>query len=294
MTIEQKPELNRYVDPSIPLTWRYRWRQLKLLLPIWIFAWVCLLETGIFQAWAANRLSFGLVLADLGGGIALLLFLFGILEVGIRLRQRSKRVLRIDDNRIVVKPARNQFLRLKQISKFQFEPIAEAPTCTKLRVFTSGSKRQGRAFWSMVLESPTQMRELIGCLQMKEVAASARYEIEIVEKPLQPESPVPISYLGISLYLGGMFLLLHGVPLLFVALSRGHSGHDSDMTEDQRAKFGRWIASHFSSVDQLRHFSLCLGLALTVLGLAMLIWGGWSMKRQRFARLSVPPLASTQ
>ena len=34
MQIEQPAELNKHVDPSIPLTWAYRWQALKPTLPL--------------------------------------------------------------------------------------------------------------------------------------------------------------------------------------------------------------------------------------------------------------------
>jgi hypothetical protein len=279
MTVEQKPELNRFVDPSIPLTWGYRWRQLKMTLPIWIFSWLCFLETALLKAWLADKLSPDFALTLLGAFLFLLFFIFGIVEVAIRIQQRSKRVMRIDDKSITVKPARNQFIRWKHISKFRFEPITEAQSLTKLSVFGLALKRiSRRARWLIVMDSPTQVRELISYLQMKKAAASAVYEIEILENPSQSEASIPFPYLGMSLYWSGTYLLLHGVPLLFVAFAGGHS--DTNTTEEQRNKVGRVIAAYFSNVEQLRHFYVGLGLALTGFGIALLVWGRWLMGRK--------------
>jgi len=55
MTIEQKPELNRFADASFPVTWPKRWRAFKLTLPVWVFMWVCTIEMGVLNAWLTNR-----------------------------------------------------------------------------------------------------------------------------------------------------------------------------------------------------------------------------------------------
>src|ERR1700690_624461 len=209
MTIEQKPELNRFVDPSIPLTWNYRWRQLKMILPLLVFWGVCFLEMGIWRAWLADKLSFDFILTLFGGCLFLFLFIFGMLEIQIRIGQRSKRVIQIEDKRIIVKPAKNQFIQWKQILKFQFEPISGASNFMKLKLHGFASKkRPSRAIWSMVLEQPTQVQELVECLQKQQMEEPTSYQIEVLEEPLPPENSRAFPLLGMSLYFGGIFLLL--------------------------------------------------------------------------------------
>jgi hypothetical protein len=55
MTIEQKPELNRFVDPSITKPWQFRWQWLKLFLPLWLYILAFCLELGLFGSWVANK-----------------------------------------------------------------------------------------------------------------------------------------------------------------------------------------------------------------------------------------------
>ena len=55
MTLEQKPELNRFVDPSIPLTWGYRWVQLKFILPAWFLVLAFFAEIWVFETWLAGK-----------------------------------------------------------------------------------------------------------------------------------------------------------------------------------------------------------------------------------------------
>jgi hypothetical protein len=294
MTIEQKSELNRFVDQSIPLTWGYRWRQLKMLLPILVFTCVYLLEMGIGRAWLTNKLSFDFILTLFGGCLVLFLFIFGMLEIQNRTGQRSKRVMQIEDKRIIVRPAKNQFIRWKRISKFQLEPIPEAPGLMKLKVFGLASKKHGRAIWSMVLENPAQVQELIGFLQKRAVEIPTNYQIELLERPAPMEHPVRFSFLGSSIYLSGMFLLLHGVPMLFATM--GRSPHDSDRNSkpspEQIAKLHQFILNHFSSKEEFRHFFLTLGSGLTMAGCILLFWGWWLMNRKPVSEPNAPTLTA--
>src|SRR5271166_6253795 len=131
MTIKENPDLNRFVDPSIPLTWAWRWRQIKMTLPIWVFIWVCFLEIWLFRAWLTDRLTLDFILTMIGSLFFLILFIFEIIEVKIRIRQRSKGVIQFKADKIVVRPASNQIVRWKSVEKFEFEPIPEAPRLTK-------------------------------------------------------------------------------------------------------------------------------------------------------------------
>ena len=93
MTIEQKPELNRYIDSTIPLTWAYRKRLFKILLPALVFMWVMAGEKVCLQMIVSNHYkpsSFPEALAALCGGlIVLTVFILGMLELGIRLQHRA-------------------------------------------------------------------------------------------------------------------------------------------------------------------------------------------------------------
>lgn len=254
-----------------------------MLLPLLVFTCVCLLEMGVWKAWLADKLSFDFILTLLGGCLVLFLFIFGILEIQIRTGQRSKRVMQIEDKRIIVRPAKNQFIRWKRVSKFQFEPIPEAPGLMKLKLFGLASKKPRRAIWSMVLENPAQVQELIGSLQKRAAEVPTNYQIELLEKPMPLEHPARFSFLGSSIYLSGMFLLLHGVPMLFATLGRSH--HDSDGNSKlplaEIAKLNHFFLKHFSSKEEFRHFLLTLSIILIVAGVFLLILGWLLMNRKK-------------
>ena len=258
-----------------------------MILPPLIFFGVCLLEMGIGKAWLADKLSFDFILTLFGECLVLLLFIFGMLETQIRIGQRSKRVIQIEDKKIKVKPAKNQLIRWNRISKFQFEPIPEMPELMKLKLFLHGRPNQKlseRAFWSMVLAQPEQVKGLVECLQKRQMETPTNYEVEVLEKSPPPEHPTPFPYLGLSLYLGGFYLLIHGLPLLLIGLAnRGHhySEDDSDLTLNQKAKLGRFILKHFSSLEEMRYFFIVAGGVLMLLGLWLMIWGWLLMNRNK-------------
>ena len=135
MTIEQRPELNRYVDPSIPLTWQWRRQQLKILLPLWIFMCVFLLEQALYKAWLANRLNSDVLETVSAVCFFILLIIFAGVEIDGRVRHRSRRIIEFTGKKILIKPARRNFARWNRIAKFQFEPTADAPELAKLSLF---------------------------------------------------------------------------------------------------------------------------------------------------------------
>jgi hypothetical protein len=170
MTVEQKPEFNRFVDSSIPITWAWRWRQFKFVLPIWCFIWVCYLEMGITGAWLHDRLTWNLIAGLFGGLLAFTGIMWMLIEILVRLRQRSKRSLKITDKQIVVSSAKNGSVLWKKVCRFQFEPIPELPDSQRLIIFLRGLKKQSqveRPFWMMVLEQTSQAHELVSCLETK-------------------------------------------------------------------------------------------------------------------------------
>lgn len=262
MTIEQKPELNRFVDPSIPLTWAWRWRQFKFALPVLAFIWACLIEMGLFTAWLTNRLTLEFVMTLAAICLVIPVFIMGLAEIQIRIRQRSKRVVEFTDKKIIIKPSKNAFVPWTKVDRFRLEPVSQSAGLIKLTLFLKGfpKKKQRRlAFWSMVLESFGQTQELGQYLQRKKMESATNYEIETLQQPAPPERPKPFPFLGLSLYMGGIYLLLvHGVPMLVPLLDHhaGNPGGDSKFSPEERAKLGNFIQHHFSSREEFQHFYL--------------------------------------
>jgi hypothetical protein len=285
MTLEQGPELNRLVDPTIALGWQYRWGQVILLLPVLFFPWLLVVEIALLKAWLVNKLHWDILAMVVGLGAGMFLVILAALEIQIRIRQRSKRVIQIEEKRIVVKPARNQIVPWKRVRKFQFEPVPDTPGLMKLKLFLKGRPKQKsseRAFWAMALEKTSAMQELMGYLQKKKTEGPTDFELEVLERPATIENPAPYLFLGMTVFMAGWYLMVHGLPVLFAMLGGGH--HDSDehsrLSPEEIARLRHFILNHFSSPEEFRHFFLALSIALTIAGVALMISGHWLARRK--------------
>lgn len=146
----QLGELNRYVDDSIPLTWKKRWDALRVSLPILIFCGAAfvpylVLNAILEQSWAPIQRTI----------IPLLLFplvLLLIFEITLRVHQRSKRILLLKDNRIVFHAGENpKWVKWSEIAAVRFEPIPETSEfCITLVEAKARNGKAGRP-WALVL-----------------------------------------------------------------------------------------------------------------------------------------------
>jgi hypothetical protein len=273
MTIEQRPELNRFVDSSIPVTWAKRWRAFKLAFPIWMFACVSVVEMGIFVTTSTGQFSWDKIMAMAVGPVVMFPFFWGLFEVQMYFHGHSRRTLTIKDKRIVMNPVKQPSLSWKSIARFQFEPIPENPSLTKLSVFRTHFKRIVRHF-ALVVEKPAQVSPIIRELEKRRHANAAEFQIIVLQKP----GPVPAialpPVLAMSLTMAGVYLLLHGMALLVIALMPSpHSpGHVSEVRPGLVALLNQLFAEYFPSVEQHRQFLLATGITVTLAGLALMFW----------------------
>ena len=273
MTIEQKAELNRFVDSSIPVTWAKRWCAFKLALPVWAFACVCMMEMSVISTSKVGQFSWesGLVMA--AGSIFMFAFFWGMIEAQIYFYGHSKRTITIKDKCIVMNPVKQPNFRWKAIARFQFEPILGNPPLTKLTIFVHRVNRIAKHF-ALVIENPVQVQEVIRALESKRKATATDFKIVALSKPEPPPAVARPSVFAMSLTMAGAYLLLHGLPLLGIALMpRNHSPNNpADFHPGIITVLGQFLADHFSNIEQLRHFYLGLGIALTAAGLALIFW----------------------
>ncbi len=285
MTVEQKPELNRFVDTSIPITWAWRRRQFKFVLPIWCFIWVCYLEMGIIAAWLNDKLAWDFISKLIGGLLAFTGIMWTLAEILVRLRQRSKRILKIEDKRIVVSPAKNGFVPWKKVCRFQFEPISELPNSRKLTIFLCDFKKRAQAerqFWMIVLEQSSQATELACCLESKRTETGSNFEIVSLKETAKPIQGRPFPFAGMSFTMAGMYFLLHGIPLLGVALEKnhGHSDGNRKLGAYAAAVIKHCVQQYFSNIQELHNFTLRLSIGLIVAGLFFYFLGAKLMNRE--------------
>lgn len=272
MTIEQKPELNRFVDSSIPVTWAKRWRAFKLALPVWVFACVCMMEMGVLVTTKDGRSACESALTLAASSVLMFALFWGLFELQICFYARSKRILTIKDKRIVMNPVKQPSMPWKSIAHFQFEPIPENLSLTKLSVFVHHFKRIIKHF-ALVIENPAQVPAIIGELESKRHISATDFKIVVLEKPEPPPTAAMPSVLAMSLTVAGAYLLAHGLVLLSIALMpRPHMDNNFGFRPGVVTVFGQFLAEHFPSVEKLRHFYLGAGIILTLAGLALVFW----------------------
>ena len=275
MTIEQKPELNRFVDTSAPLTWAKRWHGFKITLPIWVFIFSCITEMSVIGAWFSGRLSWDYVMSVTVSVPVFLAMFWGLIELQVWFHHRSKRILRVEEKRLVVSSAKRQFIRWKSVVKIQAEPAAENPALTKISVFTYFSKRMPEARnFVIVVEDAVKVRELLQLLDVKRQASGVDFKIVVLNQPAPPRVAVSLSAFPLTVFFAGFYCLMHGLPLLGIALLPHKPDWQNifDRNPEQVAKLGHFMAKHFSSVAQLHNFYLMTGLLLTVAGIALMFW----------------------
>ena len=282
MTIEQKSELNRFVDPSIDEPWLYRWQRLKLVLPIWFYILAFFFELAFFMAWLSNKPLPDALFVSVGPWLAIFL-LFAILwEILVRLGHRSKRVLQFQADKVILGPGKSPCVAWKDVSKIQFEPIAASNNLTKLILTRLRPRKKHRQTNDMlVIENPVQAQELIDYLRKQKAETSTNFGIVVLDAP-SPRHPLPNLFWSMSIFFMGLFLIYHGAPILMAlsSLSGHKSDDDSRFTSEQRAKLGHFLAQHFSSKAELHHFFLTLSISLIVAGVALLILGWRLMNRK--------------
>jgi hypothetical protein len=246
------------------------------------------LKIGLFSAWLSDRLDFLFFVESLAVCLIFPILILGIAEIQTRFEQRSKRLIKFQEKKIILKPCKSDSIPWKKVAKFQFEPIPETPRMVTLKLFLHGFPNQSmtrRVFWQMALENPSQAEELERYLRDKKVETPTKYEIEVLEGPAPAEDPRPFPFLGMSLWFGGAYFLLHGVPGLALAFDKSPhpSGGNSQFTPEASAKLGHFFARHFSSLAEFRHFFLLLNIGLIIAGVLLLILGQRLMKRQKQA-----------
>jgi hypothetical protein len=292
---EQSPELNKYVDPTIPLTWAVRWNALNVGLPVLLISSLLMAEMLAYRLWLDDRSLLSNLHVFLGVAAVPVAFLLVVLEVTMRLSHRSKRTLKLGPKRIAISPAKYNQIRWQNIKTWQIEPLAGAGDLSKLTLEYSLSKRATiPRRWSMVLERREQERAFLSALEtFRQSGANAAPLTQLTSPELRVTprlSMRPMVALAIAFY-----LFAQGAPLLAVGLS--HSGSrdagsssNSELTPRERAKLQHFISRHFTSKEQLIQVLLTVGGGMTSFAAVLYVYALYSMKTQRKA----PQLLSEQ
>lgn len=293
LTIEQPPALNRFVDDSIPLTWDYRWRALRPGLPLLVFCSFALVELVLFQSWLTDQFNPTQIprflCAALFPGLAIML----AFELRARFQPRSKRVLILKTKRVSFRPSRQPAMQWEQIRAFQFEPHQGKPQWTKITVeYALGRKGAVSGNWSLIVTKSEDRDALVSLLRSRQDAGPDRFEVRLLSKPATTVRHKAPSMVGIWLYSFGLYLFMHGFPLLCLAVPIKEEPprsilRDEQVERKQANKLRRIIGSRFASARELRRFTLIVGGTVTAHALAFLMWGGVLMRRGNAANSSL-------
>jgi len=277
MQFEQPAELNRYVDASIPLTWRFRWQSLKPSLPILLCISVLFVEHVAFRLWLNDRsLLSELPLLLLCSLFPLVLVMLAF-EAQVRIGHRMKRKLNLQPKRVLISPAKYNRIRYNQIRAWRLAPIAGAPELTRLSVEYSFDRNGRRAReWSIVFDRGQEHAFLFELEYWRQLGSVAGPVIRLPE-PLGPRKP-QIKFRSMAAMALGFYCLVHGLPLLGAGLlpADNHSTESqstSRFTAKEQAKMRATISHHFTSPQAFRKFLLVTGGSLTALGGGLYFWG---------------------
>jgi hypothetical protein len=278
MTFEQPASLNRFVGESLSLTWRSRWKLIRIYLPLLVFSTICLVEIVSFKLWIRDALDLSRLWPALLMPVLLLVFIFILNEIRLRGSQGANRLLNILEKGISFRTAGRPVIRWSKVIAFWFEDIPGEPQFSKVTVEYFGDRKTKLPRRSsLVLEKQTQCPALLSELKLLQQQHNLNFRIEL-DQPLSPRKPPRNLVLGLSLSLAGVLFLMPGMPLLLVPLMHrsGESQH-SESTDDwspkQKEKLNRFLITHFSSKTELEHFMLELGGILTTIGVVLMIWG---------------------
>src|ERR1043165_4133492 len=207
---KQPKELNRFVDDSIPLTWSFRWRSFKRIIPFLVFCSVLSLEA-VGLGWLKNPTSETPILSRLlVGGICPLIFLPLMIEVTIRMSHLTERILKIDRKGLLLRHSKAYRIHWNCLKEITLEPIAEMPPYAKLEIHY-GLSRKSKVLkkWSMVLHRTNDVPLLAVALKNLSTNPILVQQLEHARPGERPRAAP-----NFAVYLLGTFLLLHGLPLI--------------------------------------------------------------------------------
>jgi len=273
MTIEQRPELNRLIDPSIIAPWKYRWSLIRPLLPIVLGMFIFFGEWGLFFGWLAGDFRLAATLT----GIGLFIALSPLLLIAIFMRILAaifylvnypakfpvKEEITFNEDKIILGPD-GRSVKWDDVYQFQFAPIAEASSLTKFSLSRlSSRKKRKTVLCQLVIENPVQARKLMDYLYHRKAAGSFNYDISVLDHPaplFKPQLPFLSDLAGAT----GMVIFMDGMLILLDIFDSFHL--------NRFVKWQRFITHYFSSPAEFHLYCLVLGASLAVAGFWLQRW----------------------
>jgi len=283
MHLEQAADLNRYVDPSIPLTWAVRWQNLKPGLPILACGSLMLVEQVAFRLWLNDRSLRSELLLLAACALVPTVVIMLASEVQVRIAHRTRRKLKLKAKQVSINPARFNRIALDRILGWRLEPVAEAPEFSKLTLeYSLDKKRKTLREWSMVIRSEQERAFLSEMEQLHKMGLTAA-DVVRLKHPLM-RMKVKRRLRSTAALAVGLYFLMHGLPLLGGSLFPASAESDqsrrgSRFTVREKAKLRQFVAQHFASPEEFRKFMIITAGSLTVLGAGFYFWGLSAIKK---------------
>jgi hypothetical protein len=267
MTFEQPANLNQYIAPTAQFTWGFRWKLFKSSLPPLFLLGFLFSQAILFRGWIRGQWDISSLLGVL---IVLALLMFSV-EIQLRLSQKFKRILKLEENYVRFGSGLAQRVGWSNIIAWQFNHLAHKEN---YRVATMEYKWRRKLRRHTIVLEKSQMEQLISevksCQQKDSVAFSiADQESNFIPRPFEIKK---VRALKLYLYLGGAFLFIEGLPFLMIGLGAKTHSPNPDFVPNPNGSFAKFITGHFSSVAELRHFGLVTGTILCASGLILIIW----------------------
>ena len=280
MKVEQPRELNALVDDSIPLTWSSRWQRFRDVVPLVALLAAFVVEGALLAAWLEDRLDAPTALIILFGGLLIFALHLVPVECEMRSRHRAKRALEAKDKGVVLKPMRRDLVPWDWIKTFRFEPFSQRSDLVKLTVeYAAGRKSKFIRRWSMALSKTEQVGNLTSELEFRRQRGTGSFALLRLAEPLVAP-PVAQKMALVPCWVGviGLYLLAHGIPLLFISFPDHDKGSDARRAKIERVSKKAAQPSRFATkADWLRArigpHRILIGGTLTGLGAGFYAWG---------------------
>jgi hypothetical protein len=284
---EQPANLNKFIDPTLPLTWAIRWQWYRVVLPIWLFSSVCMTEMFAFRLWLNDRSLVANLPLLIGLAAIPPVFLFLLQEIALRAAHASKRVLKLGEKGVSISPAKHKSILWQNVNRWQLEPIPDAVGFCRLTIeYSIGKRSSWPKEWSMALQDSKVRSDFVTALDVFKQGGFSSVPLTELALPSPPSirrfpSVRPFVALAFA-----MFFLVHGLPLLFGGLYPSHNAQnnstgDSSYSVREIAKLHRFLSQHFVSLEQFKRFCRIVGGGMTLAGAVLYFYALRSTQKTR-------------
>lgn len=298
LLLEEPDELSKYVDAFSPQAWRMVWLRVQLLLPVALYSLLYVWEIVFLAAWGDDdktsatlwRLIIVSAVVSFPG--------CWLIVAPLRFRKGAKPKIEITPEGIrasslkfaMVPWERVMFLAIKEMNgapglvtlrvQYSTKPLIsflQKPIFIQLGNKVPGNRRAGQ-WLQLPLADPRQVEPLRGELQRLRQAGKP---VPILNEQRIPPFQIRWFYLVFL----GLFLMLHGGPLLMIGLLPPTQSDSPLSQREQRMseKLRPILTKHFHSRDELRRFYVKTGAVLLGAGATMCAAGFIIPARQRKA-----------